>query len=111
MTQPSVDLGSLPATLKDWRSAGHLTKGDRPRNVWNPLAPFFESLGYKLWIIAMPDEPALYTLMPQNTDERMPDGFSYRTCIDDAYPHEPSFGHVVIVKSNTHSVLFSLKFG
>jgi hypothetical protein len=93
--QPSVDLSSLPATLKDWRSAGHSNDDDLPRNVWNPLAPFFESLGYKLWIPGI-----FFSLKPPNTDERMPDGFAYRTWMNDAYP-QTVFDHVVIVKSDT----------
>ncbi|HEV7735814.1 MAG TPA: hypothetical protein VGO47_00335 [Chlamydiales bacterium] len=38
----NVNLSSLRAILKEWRSAGHSKEDDRPWNIWNLLAPFFD---------------------------------------------------------------------
>jgi hypothetical protein len=71
---PKVDLGALPSTLKEWRSAGHNKDGLTNRAVWRHLEPFFEALGYKLW-----KSQGMFILVPPNKSERSPDGFTFRT--------------------------------
>ena len=94
---------ALPETLTNWRASGHDIEGKYPRDIWTPLEPFLHSLGYTLW------QTAYFTnLVPPNSNERAPDGFAYRTYMNDI-DRRPSFGQAGVPLSHCLASL-SLNF-
>ena len=99
MSNQTSDPLVLPDTLIKWRSSGHDVKGKIPRDIWTPLEPYFQTLGYTLWTPCWS-----INLIPPNLNERAPDGFGYRTFMNDV-GSEWTFGHVVDFSHCRDSVL------
>lgn len=77
----SLASDDLPKTLDQWRRKGAHSREEEkfPRDMWDPLEPFFLSIGYTLWKKAS----YILTIEPPNDAPRKQDEYACRIPYND----------------------------